>query len=51
MLGNLRLISAVIANPEPQISIGPLNCESTIAQRDPGRPDLVTVTLAYFLEL
>jgi hypothetical protein len=41
----------VVANPKPQVSIRPFDCESAIVQRDAGRPDFPTVALSQFLEL
>ena len=48
-LRNQRLIGLVIANPEPQISIGPFNGKSAMVQRDAGGPYLLAVAFSHFL--
>jgi hypothetical protein len=41
----------MVTNPKPQVSAGPFDCESSIFQRDAGRPDFLTVTFFQLLEL
>jgi hypothetical protein len=41
----------VIANPEPQISIGPFDCKGPMVQRDAGGPYFLAVALAHSFEL
>jgi hypothetical protein len=41
----------VIANPEPQISIGPFDGKGPMVQCDAGGPHFLAVTLPHFFEL
>jgi len=50
-LRNQCLIGLVIANPEPQISIGPFDGKGPMVQCDAGGPHFLAVTLPHFFEL
>ena len=50
-LGNQRFTGLVIANPEPQISIRPLDCKGAMVQRDAGGPYFLAAAFSYSLEL
>jgi hypothetical protein len=41
----------VIANPEPQISIGPFERKSAMVQGDAGGPHFLAVALSHSFEL
>src|SRR5260370_41774324 len=41
----------MVADPEPQKSVGAFQSESTIAQSDPRGPDFLSVGFSHFLEL
>jgi hypothetical protein len=45
------IVSLVISDPEPQISIAQLDCQCTIFQRNSRRPNLVVPAFSNFLEL
>jgi len=50
-LRNQCFIRLVIANPEPQISIGPLDRKGAMVQRDAREPYFLAVAFAHSLEL
>jgi hypothetical protein len=50
-LSNEVFMRFLVANPEPQESVGPFNSESAVAQRDSRGPDFLTLPVADFLEL
>lgn len=51
MLSEESVIAFVIADPEPQIAVWPLDRESAMAQCDPCRPNLMPKPVSYLLEL
>ena len=50
-LRNQCFVGFVVADPEPQIPIGPFDRKGPMVQGDAGGPYLLAVTLSHFLEL
>ncbi len=50
-LGNQRVVGLVVADPEPQIGIGPLDRQGKKIETYTGRPDLLSVTFSHLLKL